>query len=107
MIQRLWLARAWVIGLGLLLAVALPAAADDPQAAEDTRPAETHQGQEQPAAAEEPVLKSQAPAKGGNSLAAAAAGIKLTQPASDGTLVISNANLQKSGGSGAVRSRLF
>jgi hypothetical protein len=101
MTHRLWLARACVIALGLLLTLAVPAAADDPRA-EDKRPAETQQDQEQPPASKEPALKSQAPAKGGNSLAAAAAGIKLKQPASDGTLVISNANLQKSGDKGTV-----
>jgi hypothetical protein len=100
MTYRLCFARAFVITLGLALMFGSPVAADDPQS-QDEKPAETQQEQQQ-AADEEPTLKSQPSPKGGNSLAAAAAGIKLTQPTSEGALVISNANLRKSGDKGTV-----
>ena len=100
MIHRLWTACAFVITLGSGLLLGASAAADDPQA-QDEKPAATQQ-EEQPSSAEKPTLKSRPAAKGSSSLAQAAAGIKLTQPASDGALVISNANLQKSGDKGAV-----
>ena len=90
-----WTSIALVVGL----AVGLPAAADD-QKASDQQPAGEQQGQAP--SPEQPALKSQAPAKTGNSLADAAARIKLSQPESGGSLVISNANLQKSGGKGVI-----
>jgi hypothetical protein len=101
MTHRLWSSRAFVITLGLVLAFGFPAAADDPQV-DEKQPAANQQEQTQSTTSEEPELKSLGSAKGGSSLAAAAAGIKLTQPPSDGAPVISNANLQKSGGKGAM-----
>lgn len=87
------------IALGISLSLGFPVAADDQKAAEKQPAA---QAQEQAPASDQPALKSQAPAKSGNSLAEAAARIKLTQPASDGSLVISNANLQKAGAKGSM-----
>jgi hypothetical protein len=90
-----------VIVFGLALVLGSHAVADDQKAVE-TQPAGEKQEQAQAPSTDQPALKSNAPAKGGNSLAAAAAGIKLTQPTSEGALVISNANLQKSGDKGAM-----
>lgn len=101
MTRRPWTPKVLVVAVGILLAFASSIAADEPPS-DKGQSAEQKQGQEQPPAGGEPALKSQAPAKGGSSLAAAAAGIKLTQPASDGSVVISNASLKKSASKGTV-----
>jgi hypothetical protein len=101
MTSRLPTVRWAVFAIGLAVSLGSPVAADDQQAAEQ-RPADEKQGQEPASASDQPALKSTAPAKNGSSLAEAAARIKLTQPASEGSLVISNANLQKSGNKGAM-----
>jgi hypothetical protein len=101
MTSRLPTLRWVVFAISLAVSLGSPVAADDQQAAEQ-RPADEKQGQERASASDQPALKSTAPAKNGSSLAEAAARIKLTQPASEGSLVISNANLQKSGAKGTM-----
>lgn len=101
MTRRHWRVRGGLIAIGVVLSVGSLALAEEPPADEE-QPANTQPAETQQPAAEEPALKSQSPTSQGNSLAQAAARIQLKQPTSDGPLVISNANLQKSGATGAM-----
>ena len=92
--------RSLAIVLGLVLTVASPLVADQQEGRQE--PAQAEAGSAQPAGGDAPALTSQSAPKKGSSLAEAAARIRLTQPTSDGSLVISNATLKKSGASGSM-----
>ncbi len=86
--------------LGLAALAAVPALAEDPTT-DDARATEARAATAEPAQAE-PSLKSKAPPGTTNSLAAAAAKIRLNRPEGSSGLVISNDNLARVSSQGTV-----